>query len=191
MTWSDANTWASTLTVGSYSGWRLPTMIDTGSAGCNTANSGTDCGYNVQTKTGNHTQYQAGQTVYSEMASLFYDTLGNKALLSTSGASQTGYGIVNPGDFQNMQSNFYWSGLSYSPDSTLAWDFDTAEGSQYNDSKTWTLYAMAVRPGDVLAPAAVVAPAAVPVPASLPLLLSGIAALGVAGRRQVRRRLGA
>ena len=47
-----------------FSDWRLPTIVDTGSPGCDFSYSGTDCGYNVDTST-------------SELASLWYDTLGN------------------------------------------------------------------------------------------------------------------
>jgi hypothetical protein len=63
MTWQNAVNWAAGLsyTVGStvYDDWRLPFVTDTGTAGCNFASSGTDCGYNVQTKD--------GSTVYSEL----------------------------------------------------------------------------------------------------------------------------
>ncbi|MEI7465014.1 MAG: DUF1566 domain-containing protein [Burkholderiales bacterium] len=187
MPWSNAVAWASSLNgtaaVGGTTGWRLPTMIDTGTSGCNYANVGTDCGYNVQTKSGNLTQYQAGQTVYSEMAHLFYVTLGNQGYYSTTGAFQPGYGLSNTGAFQNLQANFYWSGLEYAPVPSNAWGFDTYYGSQSYGVKTGSLYAVAVRSGDV-------APAVVPVPAALPLLLSGLAALGVASRRRGRRRLG-
>ena len=72
MAWADANAWAANLVVGAYSDWRLPTMIDTGAPGCDfSLAGGTDCGYNMQTKT--------GTTVFSEMAHLYYVTLGNKA----------------------------------------------------------------------------------------------------------------
>jgi hypothetical protein len=72
MDWNGANTWASNLVVGSYSDWRLPTIVDTGAPGCDYSNAGgTDCGFNVQTK--------SGSTVYSELAHLYYTTLGNKA----------------------------------------------------------------------------------------------------------------
>jgi hypothetical protein len=154
-------------------------MIDTGFLGCNFAYTGTDCGYNVQTKSGNVTQYQAGQTVYSEMASLFYDTLGNKSVVNTAGfGPQPGSGLTNTGAFQNLQADSYWFGLSYAPSSLDAWRFITADGGQQNVGKTSGAYALAVRNGDVLAPSAV------PIPAAAWLMVSGIGALGAAARRR-------
>ena len=182
MNWSQANTWAANLTVGSYGGWRLPTMIDTGAAGCDFAFSGTDCGYNVQTKSGNLTQYEVGQTVYSEMATLFYSTLGNNAYWNTAGAGpQTGWGLTNIGDFLNLQSAAYWSGLDYALSTNVSWLFDTYGGGQGNGGKADSLSALAVRPGDVLAPSAV------PIPAAAWLMLSGIGVLGAAARRKANR----
>ena len=64
-----ARAWAGNLAVGGVTGWRLPTMIDTGLPGCDYAYVGTDCGYNVQTR--------EGSTVYSELAHQWYVTLGN------------------------------------------------------------------------------------------------------------------
>ena len=32
--WADATSWASALTIGGVSGWRLPAMVDTGAPGC-------------------------------------------------------------------------------------------------------------------------------------------------------------
>lgn len=116
MNWSAANTWANTLTVGAYGGWRLPTMIDTGLPGCvYSFAGGTDCGYNVLTKSGDPATYQPGQTVYSEMAHLFYVSLGNKAYCppgdpTCAGGPQPGWGLTNTGDFQNMQTALCWSG---------------------------------------------------------------------------------
>ncbi len=76
-TWDNQVAWAAgysqTHTVyGTFDDWRLPTVTDTGTPGCNFAYTGTDCGYNVDTSTG-------------EMASLFYDTLGGLASYDTSG----------------------------------------------------------------------------------------------------------
>lgn len=56
MTWADSVTWADNLSYYdsvrgvTYDDWRLPKMIDTGTPGCNYSYSGTDCGYNVQTR---------------------------------------------------------------------------------------------------------------------------------------------
>ncbi len=108
MTWGNANNWANTLTVGNYSGWRLPTMVDTGAPGCDFSYAGgTDCGYNVQTAT-------------SEMAHLYYVSLGNLAYCppgdaTCAGGPQAGWGLTNTGNFQNLQPYVYWSGTEYAP----------------------------------------------------------------------------
>jgi len=159
MTWDAANTWAAGLDFGpGIDNWRLPTMIDNGNDGCNFAYTGTDCGYDVQTTSGSP-PYPA-TTVYSEMASLFYDTLGNLAYYDTSGTGpQTDWGLSNTGPFDALQSSFYWSGLEYAPNTGLAWDFFFSYGTQDYFSKTISYYALAVHSGDV--GAAVVPPATI------------------------------
>lgn len=182
MFWDSANSWANGLVVGVYGGWRLPTMIDTGSPGCDFSTAGgTDCGYNVMTKSGDPTKYEAGQTVYSEMAHLFYVTLGNKAYCppgdqTCAGGPQPGYGLTNMGDFQNFQSNVYWLGLSNAsrPDFE-AWFMATSTGAQVTDLKDVPHFAMAVRPGDV---------SAVPEPTTYALILAGLGVVAVATRRR-------
>ena len=71
MSWDTANAWIAAMNAANYLGigsWRLPAMVDIDDDGCvdNFAMNGTDCGYNV---------VSVGPDA-SEMASLFYDTLG-------------------------------------------------------------------------------------------------------------------
>jgi Protein of unknown function (DUF1566)/PEP-CTERM motif len=174
MTWTNAKAWADNLVWGGFDDWRLPTMIDTGTPGCNFSDAGgTDCGYNVQTK--------IGATVFSEMAHLHYVSLGNKAYCppgdaTCAGGPQLGWGLVNTGPFTNKQPGGYWSGLEYAPDPQSAWGFGTGTGRQGYYGQGYGLYAVAVRPGDVAA--------AVPEPQTWALLTLGVTGLLVARRRR-------
>lgn len=74
-----------------------------------------DGAYDVLTKNGDPASYQPGQTFYSEMAQLFHLSWGNKAYCpagdpSCTGGPQPGWGLTDPGDFQNMQTALCWSG---------------------------------------------------------------------------------
>jgi hypothetical protein len=163
MTWNQAQGWIASLNTANYLGysdWRLPTTTDTGTSGCNYSNNGTDCGFN---STG------------SEMSHLFYTELGNKGYSNTSGAAQSGFGLVNKGPFTNFQSYLYWSGTEYAPDPLSAWAFNTLYGNQGVSGKANSLYALAVRPGQV---------AAVPEPDTLAMLLAGLGLVGAAARRR-------
>jgi hypothetical protein len=169
MNWTTANAWAAGLNPYSsgITGWRLPTVTDTGTSGCNFAYTGTDCGYNVDTATG-------------EMAHMFYVTLSDKAYFDTSGSPQAGYGMTNTGPFSNVQSGYYyWSATEYAPSTNLAWLFDTANGLQDSDGKAYSLYAWAVHSGDVGA-------TTVPVPAAVWLFGSGLLGLIGVARRKAR-----
>jgi hypothetical protein len=169
MTWIAGKQWADNLVYGGFSDWRLPTMVDTGEPGCDYSFGGTECGYNVLTKVGN--------TVFSEMAHLYYETLGNKALYDTNGVlNQSGWGLVNTGPFTNMKSSFYWSGLEYATFAGWAWFFNNTSGEQLPVPQSSDMYVVAVRPGDVTA--------AVPEPQPLVMLLMGAAAVLVAVKRR-------
>jgi hypothetical protein len=177
MNWTQANTWAANLVVGAYDDWRLPTLgpVNGTSFNYNFTNNGTsDHGFGA---TG------AGWGTASEMGPLFYVTLGNKGYCtpgaggSSGCAEQPGWGLTNTGAFQNLQSGFYWSGLEYAPDTGDAWDFLIGYGNAYPNYKGNSLYALAVRPGDVLVPA-------VPEPETYALMLAGLAVVGAAARRR-------
>ena len=166
MDWTTANNWAANLVTGSgaaaISDWRLPTMAANPSAGYSYDGS-TALGYNVAVGS-------------SELASLFFSTLGNKSYLNTSGAVQPGYGLTNGGSFQNMQNAYYWLATEYTPDPSHAWFLYTYNGRQYDAAKYEPLYAMAVRSGDVIA--------AVPEPETYAMLLAGLGLVAAIVRRR-------
>lgn len=147
MSWDAANAWAKSLVVGTVSGWRLPTIVDTGRRGCNWSNDGTDCGYN--------SQMRDATRVYSEMAHLWYATLGNKGYFDTAGnAAQPGWGLKVTGDFQKMKSYGYWSNVDYALDRAYGWFFGIAAGGQDRIDKHNMAFALPVHDGDVGTPMA-------------------------------------
>lgn len=147
--WQTQMNWAAGLSVtfgsNTYDDWHLPTVTDIGNDGCNIGYSGTDCGHNVNTRTG-------------EMAHLWYDELGNIAKYDTSGnpTGCAGTGepscLTNTGDFQNLLATVYWSGTEYAPYPYNAWVFHTYIGFQYRYDKDLSYYAIAVRPGLAVVP---------------------------------------
>jgi hypothetical protein len=186
MDWATANSWAAGLDpYGSgITGWRLP---DTNPIDGTTADDATysyigteDRGYNMSAP---GTLY-AGSTA-SEMAHLFYNTLGNLAYCdpgtSTTCSHQSGWGLSNTGPFSNIQSARYWSATEYAPNTDYAWIFGMDGGGQNGHNKTLNYYAWAVHSGTV---GAAVGAAVVPVPAAVWLFGSGLLGLVGLGRRR-------
>lgn len=175
MDWFSANAWAANLDPygSNITGWRLPTVTDTGDPGCDFAFSGTDCGYNVDTSTG-------------EMAHMFYLTLGNTGACSTSGdCDLEDWGLSNTGPFSNIQADYsaefgdvYWSGTEYAPYAYMAWYMLIYYGYQDTDfgSKDSEYYAWAVHDGDV-------GVSAVPLPAAVWMFGSGLLMLAGMGTK--------
>ena len=164
MSWLTAQNWIGAMNTANYLGyndWRLPTTLQPDPS----------CGsqFNAGAPFGN--QGFGVNCTGSEMGHLFYNELGG-----TAGSSILTSGDPDLGLFSNLQSNIYWSGTEYGPNTPNAWLFYFNDGDQLNGFKDNTLYALAVRPGQV---------SAVPEPGSA--LLFGIGLLGLLG--VARRRL--
>jgi hypothetical protein len=190
----DAVSWASGLNIGGFTGWRMPTLLDTGSKGCNYAYVGTDCGFNVQRGLiPEGPQAGTGLTVYSEMAHLSYDVLGNIALHDVDGVKpQTGWGLSNIGPFINFPTANIAIAVGLLDYPSTAWYFGFVPGEQgagvnitgvnvpdgtiFNDG-----FVFVVRPGDVLGGPQ---EGTVPVPATLALL--GLGLVGLTRHRSSR-----
>jgi len=183
MTWDNANAWIAGMNSANYLGfndWRLPTLspINGTSFQTNLTNNGSsDFGYGA---TGIGWQDGSNNPV-SEMGHLYYSTLGNLGKCTPdngdpSGCTQqAGFGLNNVGQFTNLESSDYWSGLEFAPSNSVALKFRFRIGRQGGVTKDNTFFALAVRPGDV---------SAVPVPAAVWLFGSGLLGLvGVARRK--------
>jgi len=63
-----------------------------------------------------------------------------------------GAGVANPvpvfrSGRVNLQPNNYWSGTTYAPNPSNAWNFNFNNGNQNNNNKSNGFYAWAVSPG--------------------------------------------
>jgi hypothetical protein len=132
-TWQTQVNWAAGLNSGgvltynidplyivTWSGnWRLPETVD------GPLDDPSDWGYDGTTTAGYN-------ITSSEMGHLFYTELGNLGYFDTSGnyVGDGEWGLLNTGDFQNLQPDRYWSGTEYSANPSYAWFFDFSDGVQ-------------------------------------------------------------
>ncbi|GMW06691.1 MAG: hypothetical protein AMXMBFR8_14880 [Nevskiales bacterium] len=75
-----------------------------------------------------------------------HDDSGGDARLP--GFPAGGASVSLPGSGRvNVQPNNYWSGTTYAPNPSNAWNFNFNNGNQNNNNKSNNNYAWAVRPG--------------------------------------------
>lgn len=188
LNWEQAVTWAASLNYYdsvrnvTYSDWRLPTVGPVnGTSFILTHNSSvgaTDIGVNI----GAPGTIYAGSTG-SEMAYMFYQSLGNPGYFTPSGAisgcfvSYLDTCLNNAGPFVNLEGGYYWSGTEYPGSTSNAFIFGFGWSDQFSYVKSGGSYAWAVRDGDV---------AAVPEADTWVMILAGLALVGAAARRRTQ-----
>ena len=164
MTWASAIAWSEQLVYEGFDDWRLPATNPINGVAYTESFSfdgSQDFGYNVSAP---GSIYEG--SISSEMAHLFYNTLGNISFYTPIGG-ETGCTncLTDTGPFSEFQAFFYWSISEFLENPAHAWSFDFRTGRQDWLVKSEELYAWAVRDGDV---------AAVPAPATVWLFTSGL-----------------
>jgi len=173
MRYSEATAWVTDLEVAGVSGWRLPearSIDGTTSDDATISYNGTeDYGFNISAP---GTLF-AG-TMESELAHMFYNTLGNKSgcdpALSTSSTcvSQTDWGLTSTGPFNNLRESTYYGTSTTGYVEGTIWTFTMYNGAQTIQSTDAYITPWAVYSGDV---------SAVPIPAAIWLFGSGLIGL--------------
>lgn len=174
MTWDAAIAWADQLVYAGYSDWRLPGVAPLNGVSFDYAGSNdghTDGGWNITRPS-------------SELAHMFYVSLGNQGARTSSGASSScgasNLCLTNTGPFINLTPGYgSWYGQEFWGYGYLgyAWAFDSG-GYQSGYLKNSISYAWAVHPGDIAA--------VVPEPETYALLLAGLGLVGVVAKRRRR-----
>ncbi len=174
MTQANAIAWTANLSFYdsvqniTYEDWRLPNTSPVNGTSFNfsgTSYDGSiDNGYNISAPGSAYPNSTA-----SEMAYMFYNTLGNKGYCAVSSSltscqtPQAGWGLTNSGPFSNL-NDLYWSGEAI---------FYFGYGVQHSSSGFAAMYAWAVHDGDI----GVATQSVVPVPPAIWLFGSGLVGL--------------
>jgi len=164
-----------TTTIDWTTGWRLPITDES------KAKMSGGFGYEGLNSSGNYNYKYGYNMVNSELGHLYYESLGNLALIGTDGTNpQPDWGLKSTGPFDNLQDIIYWSGTEFSPDTIYSWLFGFYDGRLDGAPKVGpsTFNAIAVRTGEV---------SAVPVPGTMLLLASGLAGISACRKMKWRR----
>ena len=158
MNWSTAREWLDAMNSQNYLGfsnWRLPTTLYPDPT-CANVSGGHGC-------------------IGSEMGHLFYEELGGVAGADIATTHNSNYSL-----FQDIQSNWYWSGTGFTQapqtPNDHAWTFYFPGGVQSTLAVEDVTAVWAVRDGDV-------AVNVLPEPGTLPIAMVALGALGVVVRR--------
>ena len=116
-TWSDGVRWVRKFKIGGVGNWRLPQFRDLDAPGCQTAYWKTDCGYNVNPRS-------------SELAHLYFKTLGNVSRFNRQGEYDPDGGLQHRGVFTSLDDVVYYAGKRFPADVNLVWWFGLSDGHQ-------------------------------------------------------------
>jgi hypothetical protein len=128
--WTNIQEWVGQLRIQGVKGWRLPHFNDPQALCDYSETGGTNCGYKPDPAT-------------SEMAHMYYVTLGNK------GAPDAGYGLANTGPFRAFTAWVYWTDTKYNDPTGEVWSFRWQEGRQQRHKHKFPFFGWAVHDGDV------------------------------------------
>lgn len=148
MSQNDAIEWAQQLDFGGFDDWRLPTMTHSSGIDGNKSDFFFECGDGRFNMDASGCDFGWSSTSTShELAYMFYANLGNLAGFDSDSNPVSDGGLVNTASFVNIQLGSYWYMNDY--DNSEAFFFATSTGGQYRKNKSDTLFAWALRDGDI------------------------------------------